>query len=254
MANTLFLRLEGPLQAWGERGRWSVRDTALEPTKSGVIGLVACALGYSLDEQIRPLSEKSRMGVRCDASGQLITDYHTVGGGYSYPTLLTAQGKPKLSSGSPHTELTWRDYLCDASFLVALQSEDAALIDQMAHALQNPIWPIYLGRKSCPPSRPVFEGLGQFAGMREALTSGPWSLTVKRPKNEDTVIRCVLETADMDGVRHRDQLLSRQYRQFGPRYTKDAVPPLSIIVSDLEGFQNLQGLSEDEKEASDVSL
>ena len=58
MANTLFLRLEGPLQSWGERGRWSVRDTALEPTKSGVIGLIACALGYRDDTQIRPLSEK----------------------------------------------------------------------------------------------------------------------------------------------------------------------------------------------------
>jgi CRISPR system Cascade subunit CasD len=50
MANTLFLRLEGPLQSWGERARWDVRDTAPEPTKSGVIGLLACALGLSADE------------------------------------------------------------------------------------------------------------------------------------------------------------------------------------------------------------
>ena len=45
MANTLFLRLEGPLQSWGERGHWAVRDTAPEPTKSGVVGLLGCALG-----------------------------------------------------------------------------------------------------------------------------------------------------------------------------------------------------------------
>ncbi|MCB0197466.1 MAG: type I-E CRISPR-associated protein Cas5/CasD [Anaerolineae bacterium] len=219
MANTLFLRLEGPLQAWGERGRWSVRDTASEPTKSGVIGLVACALGYHTDAQIRPLAEKTRMAVRCDAPGQLITDYHTVGGGYDYPTLLTAQGKPKLSSGSPHTELTWRDYLCDASFLVALQSQDEVLIEQMAQALQHPVWPVYLGRKSCPPSRPVFDGVGHFDDLEEALQWGSWSLTVKPPKSP--VVRCVLETLDIDGVRRRDQILSRQYRQFGPRYTKD---------------------------------
>jgi CRISPR system Cascade subunit CasD len=45
MANTLFLRLEGPLQAWGERGRWSIRDSAAEPTKSGVIGLLVHGCG-----------------------------------------------------------------------------------------------------------------------------------------------------------------------------------------------------------------
>ena len=42
----LFLRLEGPLQSWGIRSRWDVRETQPEPTKSGVIGLLGCALGY----------------------------------------------------------------------------------------------------------------------------------------------------------------------------------------------------------------
>ena len=216
MSNTLFLRLEGPLQAWGERGRWSVRDTAPEPTKSGIIGLIACALGYRADEQIRPLSEKTRMGVRCDAPGRLITDYHTVGGGYNYPALLTAAGKPKFSSGKPHTEITWRDYLCDASFLVALRSEDEALIAQMGYALQHPVWPIYLGRKSCPPSRPVFDGLGQYETLEEALTHGNQSDTVKQPPGP---VRGVIETDPLSGTRRRDHVLSRQYRVFGPRYT-----------------------------------
>lgn len=250
MANTLFLRLEGPLQAWGERGRWSVRDTAPEPTKSGVIGLIACALGYREDAQIRPLAEKTRMAVRCDAPGQLITDYHTVGGGYDEPALLTAQGKPKVSSGSPHTELTWRDYVCDASFLVVLQSEDEALIEQMAQALQNPVWPIFLGRKSCPPSRPVFDGIGQFSDLEEALQWGTWSLTVKRPK---IPVRCVMETNDVDGVRRRDYILSRRYRQFGPRYTKDR-NDIPIIFSEQTSkvFETFE--VSDEAEAADVSL
>jgi CRISPR system Cascade subunit CasD len=218
MANTLYLRLEGPLQAWGERGRWSVRDTAPEPTKSGVIGLIACALGYRDDAQIRPLVDKTRMAVRCDAPGQLMTDYHTVGGGYDEPMLLTAQGKPKKAPGSgrPHTELTWRDYLCDASFLIALQSEDEALIAQMAEALQNPVWPIYLGRKSCPPSRPVFDGVANCQSLEEALSTGPTSAD-KPP--ETATVPGVFETTDITGVRRRDRLLSRQYRQFGPRYT-----------------------------------
>lgn len=236
MANILFLRLEGPLQAWGERGRWSVRDTAPEPTKSGVIGLVACAMGYHTDEQIRPLSEKTRLGVRCDAPGRLITDYHTVGGGYDAPALLTAEGKPKVSSGRPHTEITWRDYLCDASFLVALQSDDESLIEQMAYAVQNPVWPVYLGRKSCPPSYPVYDGVGQFSSLADALASGNWSSTVKPPKT--STVRGVIETDAAHGVRRRDQLLSRRYRVFGPRYTLNNEP---IPVEPIQ-------------EASDVSL
>jgi len=223
MANTLFLRLEGPLQAWGERGRWSVRDTAPEPTKSGVIGLIACAMGYNRDEQIRPLVEKTRMAVRCDAPGQLITDYHTVGGGYAEPMLLTAQGKPKKSSGSPHTELTWRDYLCDASFLVALQA-DEALIEQMAYALQNPVWPIFLGRKSCLPSRPVFDGVADCASMEDALSIG--RISDDNKPTAAAIVTGVFETTSLTGVRRRDQLLSRQYRQFGPRYT--TTQPVSI--------------------------
>jgi CRISPR system Cascade subunit CasD len=216
MANTLFLRLEGPLQSWGERGRWSVRDTAPEPTKSGVIGLIACAMGYWTDEQIRPLSERTRMGVRCDVPGQFITDYHTVGGGYDFPTLLTAQGKPKISSGRPHAEITERDYLCDASFLVALQSADEDLIEKIAHYLQNPVWPVYLGRKSCPPSRPVFDGVADFESLEEALSAGHLSAD-KKPQT--ATVPAIFETTDIAGVRRRDRLLSRRYRQFGPRYT-----------------------------------
>ena len=223
MANTLFLRLEGPLQAWGERGRWSIRDTALEPTKSGVIGLIACALGYNADAQITPLAEKTLMGVRCDIPGQIITDYHTVGGGYDYPTLLTAAGKPKTGSGGrPHNEISWRDYLSGASFLAALRSEDEDLIAQMARALQNPVWPIYLGRKSCPPSRPVFDGAGDFRSLQEALEKGNWER--KPPKT--TTVRGVIETDALRGVRRRDQPISRRYRLFGPRYTED----ISIAV------------------------
>jgi len=223
MANTLFLRLEGPLQAWGERGRWSIRDTAPEPSKSGVIGLVACALGHNTDERIAPLAEKTRMGVRCDLPGQIITDYHIVGGGYGYATLLTAEGKAKKGAdGRPHNEISWRDYLCDASFLVALQSDDESLIEQIAHALQNPVWPVFLGRKSCPPSRPVFEGVGQYQSLEEALIAGKWD---KKPSTAKTV-RGVIETDALRGIRHRDQTISRRYRLFGPRYTETVPIPV----------------------------
>ena len=218
MANTLFLRLEGPLQSWGERGRWSIRDSAPEPTKSGVIGLIACALGYNEDNQIRGLSEQTRMGVRVDSAGIRLTDYHTIGGGYAEPALLTAEGKPKKSSGQPHTEISQRDYLCHASFLVALQADEPELIAQIAYYIQNPVWTIYLGRKSCPPSRPVFDGVGYHPDLQAALSyHRSWTDYARWPK--DGKVTGVIECDSSKGIRRRDHIVSRAYRRFEPRYT-----------------------------------
>lgn len=215
MGNTLFLRLQGSLQSWGERGRWSIRDSAPHPTKSGIIGLIACALGMGADAPIKALSEAVQMGVRVDAPGVRLTDYHTIGGGAKTPMLLTAQGKPKKTpKGHPHTELSYRDYLCDASFLVALQGE-TAVIQQMAAALQNPIWTIFLGRKSCPPSRPVFDSVGEFETLKLALLTHKWP---QKAEQLTAVIECNPTAAN--AVRRRDHLVSRSHRVYHPRYTQ----------------------------------
>ncbi len=248
MSNTLFLRLEGPLQAWGERGRWSVRDTASEPTKSGVIGLIACALGYADDERIRFLSQKTRMGVRIDAPGRIISDYHTIGGGYDSPTLLTAQGKPKKTpKGQPHTEISQREYLSDASFLVALQvkdSTDMELISQMALAVQNPVWPFFLGRKACVPSTPVYAGVGDYENLEDSL-SQPHSFTSYfrqpfRERDKAFKLRMVLETDKPIGRRHRDNIYSRRYRVFHPRYTTKPEKETYFVLQKEDGNVSLQ--------------
>jgi len=225
MLNTLLLRLEGPLQSWGERARWCVRDTAPEPTKSGVVGLLACALGLNADDDLRRLSQQVRLGVRCDQPGTRLVDYHTVGGGYPHPTLLTAAGRLKLSSGKPHTEQTWRSYLSDASFLVAVQAAPD-LIAELAEAVQNPHWPIYLGRKSCPPSRPLFEGAAEYGSLEQALAHWPW-----RTADVDETrirVRAVIECGPTGGVRRRDEILSRSRRTFGPRYARDVFLTIQV--------------------------
>ena len=223
MSNTLFLRLEGPLQSWGERARWSIRDTTPEPTKSGVIGLVACALGYADDERIRHLSHQTQMGVRVDSAGIRLTDYHTIGGGYHMPQLLQADSKPKGKPGKAHTELSYRDYLCDASFLVALQSEDEGLIAQMGDALQNPVWSCYLGRKSCVPSVPIYAGISHTPhnNLLSALKTPHWSNSVPLP-NPNRTLRTLLECHPNaeDSLQRRDHLYSRRFRLFHPRYVQ----------------------------------
>jgi len=228
MANTLFLRLESPLQSWGERGQWSVRDTAPEPTKSGIVGLLACALGWCEDARIATLTRDIRVGVRCDIRGTSapLEDYHTVGGGYRTPQLLNATGDFKLSSGRPHTEQTWRYYLCDASFLAAVQAPDAR-IEELTNAVQDPYWPVYLGRKSCVPTRPIFDGLGDYSSLREALQAHPARMLLEQRihRNASNKITCraVIECEALEegAMRRRDQLVSRTYRHFEPRHSRE---------------------------------
>ncbi len=95
----LFLRLEGPLQSWGDTAQWSVRRTRAEPSKSGVIGLIGAALGYGPDPEgdaeIARLGRELRLGIRVDRPGSVLRDYHTVYGG-----VLSAQGKIKINAGT----------------------------------------------------------------------------------------------------------------------------------------------------------
>lgn len=146
----LLFRLEGPLQSWGERGQWIQRDSAYLPTKSGVIGLLACAMGIPRDDARIPAMHKAlQMAVRVDKPGTMFIDFHTVTG-----ILHTADGGQRGNREEESTLLSYRQYLQDASFLVAFIGEKEQLLKGL-HALNNPVWPICLGRKCCIPSVPV---------------------------------------------------------------------------------------------------
>jgi len=152
---SVLIRLEGPLQSWGTQGRFGIRDTDLEPSKSGVIGLVAAALGMPRENHATLARLAAlEMGVRVDREGTLLRDYHTAGGG-------VFRGKPHGVAGTNDPVTTQRYYLCDASFLVALGSQDEVLIQELAQALAYPVWSLFLGRKSCVPS------VAPLAGVRD---------------------------------------------------------------------------------------
>jgi CRISPR system Cascade subunit CasD len=146
----------------------------------------------------------------------MLTDYHTVGGGYKTPQLLEATRKPKWTPGyEPHTELTWRDYLCDASFLVVVQGS-ADQIGLLAAAARAPVWPVYLGRKACVPSVPIYEGEGDYDSLAGALRR---SWNNDRQYDPKTVaVRAVLETTRRDGVRRPHGFVSRSRRPHGAIY------------------------------------
>jgi len=168
---TLLLRLEGPLQSWGYRSRFGDRDTGLEPTKSGVFGLLCCALGRDRSEPLDDL-RSLKMHVRVDRQGRLVQDFQTAGAGRFRGS--ETYGAPRSSGAkSKDAILMAKHYLQDASFLVALEG-DRSLLEQLAAALLDPFWPLSLGRRSCPPAQPVLVGIREADAIR-ALKTEPRS-------------------------------------------------------------------------------
>ena len=161
---TLLLRLAGPLQAWGYDSKFETRRTGREPTKSGVTGLLAAALGRKRDEAVDDLLAL-HFGVRVDKEGELLHDYHTV----------------KMKSGK--TYVTHRYYLSDATFLVGFESEDEKLLKTLEQALYHPAFPLFLGRRSCVPTLPLVVGVRPL-GLIEALRSESWQLSPWMQKKE----------------------------------------------------------------------
>lgn len=191
--NTLFLRLAGPMQSWGTSSRLQLRRTDTYPSKSGVLGLLLCARGIRRADSERELPElvSLQMGVRVDRRGHLDWDYHTAGAESPDGVnsgIRTAEGVIKRTGntkdGPIETLLSRRQYLYDASFLVALQGSNDTAARYAAH-LQAPVWPVFLGRKSCIPGEPVFVKTANFKTLPEALSSIDWNPRVSAIDRDD---------------------------------------------------------------------
>jgi len=219
----LLLRLEGPLQAWGHQSRLRVRETAAEPTLSGVIGIIACCMGLERSEPLGELANPEvQMGVRVDRPGALLRDYHTVGAKYG---IMAASGSIKFTASirEPEALTTDRFYLSDASFLVGLTGPEA-LLDDMERALRNPKWPPFLGRKCCPPSAPLLAGRREAASLTEALAAEPWRPRLSGIDDAPDELRCVIECApdEPGAVQRMDRPLSfAEPRRYTFRYVRE---------------------------------
>lgn len=155
----LFVDLYGPLAAWGDVAVGETRPAYTRPSRSAVLGLVGAALGVRRtdEEGQRALREGYGFGVRVDAQGRLLLDYHTA----QVPTGVRARGLPtrrdELGEGGLNTTLSTRSYRTDALATVCLWGRDYPrwTLADMATALERPAFPLYLGRRSCPLALPL---------------------------------------------------------------------------------------------------
>ncbi|MBK1643777.1 type I-E CRISPR-associated protein Cas5/CasD [Thiocapsa imhoffii] len=209
---TLLLRLAGPMQAWGTTSRFDERDSQLEPSKSGVLGLVCAAFGRDRTATLDDLT-LLRFGVRVDREGLLMRDYQTATG------VVTGAGKVDLR----RTVVSPRYYLADAAFLVGLEGENRTLLKAIDAALRDPVWPLSLGRKAFPPSSPVWCEPGRVdRGLRDTLTAAP-RIAPPRFEDRDAPVRLLLEHETAGAMRFDQPIAPFSERRFGPRFVTTEV-------------------------------
>jgi len=201
----LLLRLAGPMQSWGTSSRFVRRGTDRTPSKSGVIGLLAAAQGLRRTD---PLDEllRLRVGVRVEQPGRMERDFQTA----------------RTRDGSESMPLSYRFYLADAVFLVGVEG-DSGLLGGLDEALRHPTYPLFLGRRSCPPVGPVSRGLRD-GTVPEVLDREPWSASAWAQKAErraeldlDTVVDCPPDTPGSDVVRDEPISFDPERREYGWR-------------------------------------
>jgi CRISPR system Cascade subunit CasD len=220
---TLLLRLVGPMQSWGTTSRFDQRDTGKEPSKSGVVGLLAAALGIDRENwtDLEPLTQLS-MRVRHDRPGVPKRDYQTA-------QHIISADRSKIHE----TAVTTRDYLADAVFLVGLECDDRFLLERIYAALRDPAWPLALGRKSYVPSESIWmkDGL-QDAPLRKVLEEWPWIASPRKWEKLPEKLLVSFESEDGSGALKMDQPLSSfSERRFGARFVRSEWIPFSQEVT-----------------------
>lgn len=215
----LLIRLAGPMQSWGDSSRYARRTTRREPTKSGVVGLLASALGRTREDSVDDLAQLE-LAVRVEQPGELMRDFQTerpMDGGKSMP-------------------LSDRYYLADACFLVAI-SGPRELLTRLDAALRLPRRPLYLGRRSCPADLPISLGVRENVDdVRAALAREPWRASERFKSRHEAVATLDVVADARDGESCEswaDYPLS--YSVTGRRYACRPVAKLRVPNPDLMG-------------------
>jgi CRISPR system Cascade subunit CasD len=214
MGEYLILKLQGPMQAWGEHTFEGKRPSGNFPTRSALLGLLGACFGIRRDnrERLPQLADSvcfavlkeerflmKRNGSKVSLPMIKATDYHTV-----------QDARVEYSGLKSHETIqTWREYLYDAAYTVAVWSTPAASItlNDLDLAVKSPIFTPYLGRRSCPLARPLF-------AARITAENAQTALRLIEPAGGTIYSE---EQGAVRTIRMRDVPLVQQPRQFATR-------------------------------------
>ncbi|WP_080792341.1 type I-E CRISPR-associated protein Cas5/CasD [Corynebacterium pacaense] len=217
--STLLLRLSGPLQSWGVSGRFVNRSTSSHPTKSGVIGLLAAAEGRPREQSVADLVGL-HFGVRTDQVGSVLRDFQTE------IDWRTNKSKP----------LTNRYYLQDYRFVAGVEGPDDVL-EGLDEALKHPVFPLYLGRRSCPPGERI--SLGIVTGdLETALRVAEWTAAEWYRRKKPTRVHLPISRDVLSGE-SADELVRDRPESFDPKERSYELRP---VKHDWVGVSNDLGI------------
>ncbi|TJZ70707.1 type I-E CRISPR-associated protein Cas5/CasD [Chitiniphilus eburneus] len=244
MTDYLVFRLYGPLASWGEIAVGESRHSAVQPSKSALLGLIGAALGIRRDDEAgqAALASGYRFGVKLIGVGTPLRDFHTVQIPAAQRKVVYRTRRQEVSNRDRlGTLLSAREYRCDSLAVIAAEALPAApaTLEQVAQALRQPHFTLYLGRKSCPLAEPLRPQQVQAETLRQALdhTEQPSLLALltkfpqqawptaadQRHLGADGPARYYWEQGMLAGMEpgmrlaRRDQPLSRTRWQFAPR-------------------------------------
>jgi len=195
----LLLRLSAPLQSWGTSSRFTRRATDLVPSKSGIVGLLAAAKGLRRTDPLEDLLGL-KLAVRTEQAGRLERDFQTAA---------------RRGERTP-VSVSTRNYLADAVFLAAVEGEPS-LLEGLQEALRRPYFPLFLGRRSCPPIGRLDHGLRDATAVKaledESWHAAPWFQKAWREP------RAALDLlADCDPRDPKAELVRDEPLSFDPRH------------------------------------
>ena len=197
----MHLRLHAPLAAFGSEMIDAHGVTRDFPSQSMMTGLLANAMGWTraMRHEHQRLQERIVFGALWEHEPGLsrLTDYQTAQLAHN-DRAWTTSGRPAGRQGGAATfrgaHQRWRDYRTDVRMAIALRLEPAdesPALDDVAAALDRPARTLFVGRKSCLPSSPIFRGWvaeaeDARAAMREIALPGASSLPAFWPESEGT--------------------------------------------------------------------
>ncbi len=175
----LVLEFRSPLASFGDVAIDSRGKTRNFPAKSMLVGLFANALGWtrSMSKEHQALQERIIFGAAFEEGEEVIkiTDYQTVKLSKDDKSWST-RGKPIGRLGGAKTydgsHQRWRDYLTDLKLVCVLRLDSHNVnptLEDLAYALQYPARPLFIGRKSCLPSAPMFRDWIEAENVIDAL-------------------------------------------------------------------------------------
>lgn len=175
----LHLRLKGQMASWCGPAL-DGRPLGLPiPGASALTGMMGAALGIDRAEhdRLQRLQDAVTHAVVVHAGHELVdfqvadlTTQHMRG------PFIGRHGIRIQREGSPDARVKrviHRPYLSgfDADVMLAVGRGAGITLDEIAHALRRPAWPISLGRRCCPPAVPPLVGIEEHGNLEAAATA-----------------------------------------------------------------------------------